>query len=65
MAEKMKLPFGDSILRKTAKPVAELNPELLETDGEQTGPEACLSFPGYTGYVLLDAHHLSFQGDPR
>jgi peptide deformylase len=28
-----------------------INPEILEMSGEQTGPEACLSFPGYTGIV--------------
>lgn len=28
-----------------------INPEILERRGEQTGPEACLSFPGYTGIV--------------
>lgn len=28
-----------------------INPEILEIDGEQIGPEACLSFPGYTGIV--------------
>lgn len=99
MAEKQILPFGDSILRKVAKPVTEMNakvikllddmvdtlyaaegraglaapqvgilkrvvvmdcgdglielinPVILEKRGEQTGPEACLSFPGYTGMV--------------
>ena len=24
-----------------------INPEILETEGEQTGVEGCLSFPGY------------------
>ncbi|MBE9913587.1 peptide deformylase [Paenibacillus donghaensis] len=28
-----------------------IDPEILEMDGEQTGAEACLSFPGYTGIV--------------
>ncbi|WP_394583624.1 peptide deformylase [Cytobacillus firmus] len=28
-----------------------INPEILETDGEQTGPEGCLSFPGLFGEV--------------
>jgi peptide deformylase len=28
-----------------------LNPEILELCEEQSGPEACLSFPGYTGIV--------------
>lgn len=28
-----------------------INPEILERRGEQTGLEACLSFPGHTGIV--------------
>ncbi|MBR6390146.1 MAG: peptide deformylase [Lachnospiraceae bacterium] len=28
-----------------------INPEILETAGEQTGPEGCLSLPGKTGIV--------------
>lgn len=28
-----------------------INPEILEMQGEQIGPEACLSYPGYTGIV--------------
>jgi peptide deformylase len=99
MAERNILPFGESILRKIAKPVVRfdertwkllddmidtlqadegraglaapqigilrrvivmqsengiielINPEILDMSGEQTGPEACLSFPGYAGIV--------------
>jgi peptide deformylase len=99
MTVKAIVPFGDPILRKTARPVdsvnaralkilddmAEtlydgegraglaapqigilrrlivmdcgeglielINPEIVEMDGEQMGPEACLSYPGYYGYV--------------
>jgi len=99
MAEKIIVPFGDPILRKTAKPVTEINaklfkllddmkdtlyakegraglaapqigilkrvivmdcgdglielinPEIIRMRGEQTGPEACLSFPEHTGIV--------------
>lgn len=99
MTVKTILPFGDPLLRKTAKPVTEINektvkllddmaetlyasdgraglaapqvgilrrlivmdcgdglielinPELLDMEGEQTGTEACLSFPGYYGIV--------------
>lgn len=99
MTVKAIVPFGDSILRKIARPVdtvnaralkilddmAEtlydsegraglaapqigilrrlivmdcgeglielINPEIVEMDGEQMGPEACLSYPGYYGYV--------------
>ncbi|WP_026692083.1 peptide deformylase [Peribacillus kribbensis] len=28
-----------------------VNPEIIETGGEQTGPEGCLSFPGLYGEV--------------
>ncbi|MGC6586871.1 peptide deformylase [Paenibacillus sp. Dod16] len=28
-----------------------INPEIVAMDGEQMGPEACLSYPGYYGYV--------------
>jgi len=28
-----------------------INPEIVEMSGEQTGAEACLSFPGYYGIV--------------
>lgn len=28
-----------------------VNPEILEMAGEQTGPEACLSYPGFAGNV--------------
>ncbi|CAM3417480.1 peptide deformylase [Marinicrinis lubricantis] len=28
-----------------------INPEILEMSGEQIGPEACLSFPGYYGQI--------------
>lgn len=93
------LPFGESVLRKKARPVEEItpkilkllddmaetlyatdgraglaapqvgmlrqvivmdcgeglieliNPEIIEASGEQEGAEACLSFPGYYGFV--------------
>ena len=36
----------------TGEEIVELvNPELLETDGEQEGPEGCLSVPGKYGLV--------------
>ena len=36
----------------TGEEILELvNPELLETDGEQEGPEGCLSVPGRYGLV--------------
>ena len=32
-------------------PVVMINPEILETSGEQTGDEGCLSLPGKAGQV--------------
>jgi peptide deformylase len=32
-------------------PLVMINPEILETDGEQTGSEGCLSVPGKSGIV--------------
>ena len=32
-------------------PIVLINPEILETSGEQTGDEGCLSVPGKTGIV--------------
>ena len=32
-------------------PIVMINPEILETSGEQTGPEGCLSVPGKAGEV--------------
>ena len=32
-------------------PLVLINPEILETSGEQTGPEGCLSVPGKQGTV--------------
>ena len=40
------------VLVDTGEKVLELiNPELLETDGEQEGAEGCLSVPGWYGWV--------------
>jgi peptide deformylase len=33
------------------EPIVLINPEVLETSGEQTGNEGCLSVPGKTGVV--------------
>ncbi|MEG1942675.1 MAG: peptide deformylase [Angelakisella sp.] len=33
-----------------------INPEILETSGEQDGPEGCLSFPGEYGMVKRPNH---------
>lgn len=32
-------------------PIVMINPEILETSGEQTGDEGCLSYPGKCGTV--------------
>lgn len=34
-----------------AKPIEMINPRIVKTEGEQTGPEGCLSIPGKTGLV--------------
>ena len=40
------------VLVDTGDEILELiNPEMLETDGEQVGPEGCLSVPGKYGLV--------------
>ena len=33
-----------------------VNPEMIETSGEQTGPEGCLSFPDQWGVVTRPMH---------
>ena len=33
------------------EPIVLINPEILETEGEQTGDEGCLSLPGKSGTV--------------
>lgn len=33
-----------------------INPRIVETSGEQTGPEGCLSVPGKTGQVTRPAY---------
>ena len=33
-----------------------VNPEIIEEDGEQTGPEGCLSYPGKYGIVTRPDH---------
>ncbi len=37
-------------------PLVMVNPVLLETEGEQTGDEGCLSFPGKAGQVTRPNH---------
>jgi len=33
-------------------PIVMINPEIIETSGEQEGPEGCLSVPGFQGTVI-------------
>lgn len=37
-------------------PIVMLNPEIIETSGEQTGEEGCLSLPGKYGIVTRPEH---------
>lgn len=37
-------------------PLILVNPEILETSGEQTGEEGCLSVPGMSGLVTRPDH---------
>lgn len=37
-------------------PIVLINPEILETSGEQTGEEGCLSVPGKSGLVTRPNH---------
>ena len=37
-------------------PIVLINPEIIETSGEQTGEEGCLSVPGKWGYVTRPDH---------
>ena len=37
-------------------PVILINPEIVESDGEQTGEEGCLSVPGKSGQVTRPNH---------
>ncbi|HEX3021485.1 MAG TPA: peptide deformylase [Lachnospiraceae bacterium] len=38
------------------EPIILINPEILETSGEQTGDEGCLSVPGKVGVVTRPNH---------
>ncbi len=37
-------------------PLVLVNPEIIESDGEQVGPEGCLSLPGLQGDVARPKH---------
>ena len=38
------------------EPIVLINPRVVESDGEQTGPEGCLSLPGLYGDVTRPYH---------
>ena len=45
-------------------PIVLINPEILETSGEQTGDEGCLSVPGKAGQVTRPNHvRARFMGE--
>lgn len=37
---------------QNSDPMVFINPKIVESSGEQTGPEGCLSIPGYSGMVV-------------
>ena len=57
-------------------PIVLINPEILETSGEQTGDEGCLSVPGMAGQVTrpnyvkvkaldIDMNEVEYEGEGR
>ena len=46
----------DTSLEEEPHPIVLINPEIVETDGEQTGEEGCLSLPGKAGQVTRPNH---------
>ena len=55
-------------------PIVLVNPEIIETDGEQTGDEGCLSVPGMSGQVTrpnyvkvraldMDMNQVEYEGE--
>ena len=52
-------------------PIVLINPEILETSGEQTGDEGCLSVPGMAGqvtrpnYVKVKALDVNMEEDRK
>jgi len=44
------------VLDAEENPIELINPEILETEGEQTGLEGCLSVPGRYGTVTRPSH---------
>jgi len=46
----------DCGLEDGPQPITLVNPEIIESDGEQTGEEGCLSLPGLSGEVTRPNH---------
>ena len=47
-------------------PIVMINPQILETSGEQTGDEGCLSYPGKAGKVTRPNYvKARFQNEDR
>lgn len=44
------------VIGNDGKMIELVNPEIIATDGEQTGPEGCLSLPGKFGLVTRPNH---------
>ena len=55
-------------------PIVLVNPEIIETEGEQTGDEGCLSVPGMSGQVTrpnyvkvkaldMDMNEVEYEGE--
>lgn len=42
--------------------VAMINPEIVKAEGEQIGPEGCLSIPGYVGENIRRAEKIVVKG---
>ena len=46
----------DDMFETNDNPLVLVNPEIIEKDGEQIGPEGCLSLPGLQGDVARPEH---------
>lgn len=44
------------VINEAGEPIELVNPAIVESDGEQTGLEGCLSYPGYYGNVTRPMH---------
>ena len=58
-------PEGEELKEEDMLCFAMINPEILETSGEQTGYEGCLSFVGMSGIVTRADHVVVKFTDPE